>query len=864
MKFGHLIKIIMVYALSCFALTAHAQPTLKYFPKGAAFEAKMPTPESYLGYEIGDWHISPDALTGYMRRLADESARVSIETIGYSHERHALTHVYISSPENIANLEGVLAKHQNAKSAAEDILVINLAYSVHGNEASGANASALVAYYLAASNDAWVKEYLSKTVVIIEPMQNPDGLGRFASFVNQHKGDSENFDRPHREHYENWPSGRTNHYWFDLNRDWIVTVHPESKARIKAYQKWRPQILGDYHEMGGGTSSYFFQPGHPKRTHPLTSKDNQRLTFALAEFHAKALDARSQPYFTQERYDDFYYGKASTYPDGAGTIGILFEQSSVRGHTRDMNGVEMRFQDAVANHLATSISLLKGSDAHRNDILNHRFNLLVENAKKAKANPVKAYVFSDDGDRARAQELLDILSLHKIPVYGIVGKINVGKKTYTQNHAWVVKPQGAQYGLIRSLFETRTTFEDNVFYDISTWNLPLAFNLPYSPLRQLNNISADPVDTAYKNEPVASIVSAPMAYVFEWKQHRAPHLLQALMADDLQPRLSVLPFSASTTDGKPHAFKAGAIIVQPSDAAGHEKIRQVFAKHPRVKTHGLSSGLSPYGPDLGSRNMKVLQPIKPALLIGKGVRPTEAGEIRYAVDMAFGVPLTLLDLDRLGSTDLSSYTHLLLADGDYKSWKKSPKVLKEWVRSGGVLIAQKRAAIWVEKTIIFAKDKKDKTEKSAKKKSKPEDGAKEDTPVRRAYQDYEQDVGKRTIAGAALWAVADLTHPLVFGYDRADIPVFYNAKKALSEPPISYDTPLVFAKENLLITGYASENSLKKIRNTPAIALHRLGKGKIVLLNHNANFRAFWLGTQRLYANALFFTQAIETRKDED
>lgn len=200
-----------------FSIAANALPTASYLPDKIEFSVDIPLPESYLGYEIGDWHISPDALTGYMRNLASASPRIAIETIGYSHERKAISNVYISAPQNIMNLDAVLQKHQNAESEKDDILVINLAYSVHGNESSGANAAPLVAYYLAASQEPWVKEFLQNTVVIIEPVQNPDGLARFADWANQHKGVTDNYENDDRSHKELWPSGRTNHYWFDLN-----------------------------------------------------------------------------------------------------------------------------------------------------------------------------------------------------------------------------------------------------------------------------------------------------------------------------------------------------------------------------------------------------------------------------------------------------------------------------------------------------------------------------------------------------------------------------------------------------------------------------------------------------------------------
>lgn len=841
-----------------YGVSASALPTKDYFPKGTSFSSDTLLPEDYLGYGIGDWHISPDSLTGYMRTLASESPRVAIETIGYSHERKALTHVYISSPENIANLDAVLARHQNAKSAKDDILVINLAYSVHGNEASGANTAPLVAYYLAASREPWVKQFLQNTVVIIEPVQNPDGLARFAVWVNQHQGTTENFDNANRDHNEGWPSGRTNHYWFDLNRDWIFTVHPESRARIKAYQKWRPHVLGDYHEMGGDKSSYFFQPGHPKRTHPLTSKANQKITLDLARFHAKALDSVSQPYYTEEQFDDFYYGKGSTYPDATGGIGLLFEQSSVRGHARNLGGEKIRFSDGVANQLATSLSLMRGADAGRDDILSYRFEHAAQQAKKARANPIKAYIFSDDGDPLRVRKLLDIFSLHQIPVYPLTGDVLTNKYTFKKDHAWAVKLGGAQYGLVKSLFETRTRFDDEVFYDVSTWNLPLALNLPYAPLKKLAGISDKPLDALPDNTPKVWGGEYPTAYAFEWNQLRAPHLLQAVLAAGLHPRLSVKPFSSHTQSGIIRKFTAGTIVLQPRVQADNQKLANTLKDHPGVKVYGLTSGLTPTGPDLGSRDMKILTAVKPALLVGNGVSPTDAGAVRYTVDTRFGMPLTILGMDRLGDTELSNYTHLLLVGGNYKSRKKSVKTLEAWVKSGGIIIAQKSAAIWLEDSILFANAnaKKDKADKGHK-------GHKEKPPVRRAYQDYEQDLGKLRISGAILRANADLTHPLMFGYTRAELPVFYNARQALAPPPISYDTPLAFARKDVLITGYADKKQLEKLQATPVIALHRLGKGKIVLMNNDANFRAIWLGTEKLYANALFFTQAVDSRKDE-
>lgn len=843
---------------------AEASPVEDYFPKNEIFETSVTAPEDHLGYGIGEQHISPAALSGYMRQLARESARVDMKTIGYSHERNSIDHVYISSPGNIKNLEARLEQHRSATSADEDILVLNLAYSVHGNEASGSNAAPLVAYYLAASKDPKVKTLLEKTIIILEPVQNPDGLGRFASWVNQHQGNTQNFDNNNRAHHEQWPSGRTNHYWFDLNRDWIFAVHPESKARIKAYQTWKPHVLGDYHEMGGDIPSYFFQPGHPDRTHPLTSQANQDLTFGLAEFHAKALDKRGQAYFTEERFDDLYYGKASAYPDSTGAIGLLFEQSSVRGHARKLGGEEVVFNDSIANQLTTSLSLIWGSDHYRDDILSYRFETIQEQDELASTQDVKGYIFSDNGDPARAGELLKILALHNIPVEKLKSDKQVGDVNFRKDQAWIVRTGGAQNALIHSLFEIRTEFKDSVFYDVSSWNLPLAFNLPFETLTSFNGIDSSPIQGAALPKAVTPGNDNPVAYAISWNQFRAPHLLQSFLTAELHPRLAALPFSAKVQSGGIKNFAAGSIIVQPKSEAEHKKVRESLASHSGINVYGLTTGLTPMGPDLGSRGMEAIAPVKPALIVGDGIRPTEAGEIRYAVDMRFGVPLTILDNTALGSVNLSDYTHILLADGSYKSWKDAPEFLSNWVKDGGILVAQKRAAEWAEVNMIFDQDDKKSENRESQEGSKEiEKDIVEEAPSSKAYQDYENDRSKKTISGAVLRAKADLTHPLLFGFNDADIPVFYNSDHILREAPISYDMPLSYSDEELLITGYADDKQLEKIANTPTMALHRKGKGKIVLFSNNSNFRAVWLGTERLYANALFFTQSIDSRKED-
>ena len=318
-----------------------------YLPQDISYDSKIPTPESVLGFQVGNWHTSHDKLVQYMYALADASDRITIEKTGKTYENRPLLLLTITSPENLKNIENIRLEHlklsnpnvSSSLKVEEMPLVLYQGFSIHGNEASGANAGLLVAYYLAAAQGDYITELLDKTIILFDPSYNPDGLQRFSSWVNIHKNHNITVDNNDREYNEAWPGGRTNHYWFDMNRDWLVTQLPESQARIKSFHRWKPNVLTDHHEMGTN-ATFFFQPGIPSRTHPLTPDRNQKLTAKIGEYHAKALDKIGSLYFTEERYDDFYYGKGSTFPDINGGIGILFEQASSRGHAQQSeNGI---------------------------------------------------------------------------------------------------------------------------------------------------------------------------------------------------------------------------------------------------------------------------------------------------------------------------------------------------------------------------------------------------------------------------------------------------------------------------------------------------------------------------------------------
>ncbi|NBB75306.1 MAG: peptidase M14, partial [Bacteroidetes bacterium] len=315
------------------AAVAQGQPELPIaieapVPGVNAYDDAIPTPEEVIGHEIGTRHTAPYEVVQYFEAVAAVSDRVTLERHGTTYGDRPLIHAFVTSPDNHDRLDEIRQANRQLSEAPEEVTdamlqdhpaVAYMGYSIHGDEASGTESAVLLLYHLAAGSGPEVDAALNDIVTIIDPLFNPDGRNRFVNWVNNNRGGTPNADPQDREHDQPWPGGRTNHYWFDLNRDWLPVQHPESQGRIGIFQSWRPQVLTDFHEMGS-EATYFFQPGVPDRTNPNTPQRNQDLTGEIATYHADYLDEIGSLYYTRETFDDYYYGKGSTYPDINGAI----------------------------------------------------------------------------------------------------------------------------------------------------------------------------------------------------------------------------------------------------------------------------------------------------------------------------------------------------------------------------------------------------------------------------------------------------------------------------------------------------------------------------------------------------------------
>ncbi|WP_106794499.1 M14 family zinc carboxypeptidase [Aquimarina sp. Aq78] len=829
------------FALLNFVSFSQDNLSLEYYlPKNVTYNPEIPTPQSVLGYVPGKWHVTHDKLVSYMKVLAKASSRITIEDRGKTFEDRPILLLTITSEKNHQNLQEIQKKHVELTQNGSTVLnienlpaIVYQGFSIHGNEPSGANASLVAAYYLAAAQGKEIDDLLDNVVILLDPSFNPDGLQRFAYWANTNKSKNISTDPQDREYSEVWPGGRTNHYWFDMNRDWLPVQLPESRARINTFHKWYPNILTDHHEMGSN-STFFFQPGIQSRTHPLTPKLNQELTKKIGNYHAKALDNIGSLYYTEENFDDFYYGKGSTFPDINGSIGILFEQGSSRGHAQQTDNGLLTFPFTIRNQFTAALSTLEAAKSMRKELLEYK-RTFYNNARKELTK--NAYVFGNEKDAASSYHLAEILKRHQVKLYELKQDVTIQGNFFKKEYSYIVPKNQRQKRLLKAIFEKRTTFQDSLFYDVSAWTFPLAFNLDYSENAAISNIGNEISNLTYrKTKPVGK---SNYAYLIQWHEYYTPKALYQVLANGLRAKVGMKPFSLENND-----YDYGTILIpvqnQKLNKEELHKLLQKIATENHIDITSVSTGLTK-GIDLGSNQFRALTLPRIGLFTGNGITPYDAGEIWHLMDQRYDIPITKLETSNFGRLTLSKYTHIVLPNSWRQSFdKEKAEKLKTWVRNGGTLIGYRNAAQFFKNNefmkIEFTTPKNDAKNISFEQK-----------------QDFN---GAQVIGGAIFEAEIDRSHPINFGYKNDKISLFRNTKLFIKPDKQSYNNPIRYTKKPLL-SGYISKKNLDSLSGTVPFKHNDLGKGNIILFTDNTNFRAFWYGTNKLLMNAIFFSDEM-------
>ncbi|MGM0481459.1 MAG: M14 family zinc carboxypeptidase [Pseudomonadota bacterium] len=851
----------LIRGISTVALVSVALPSLAatkdlsyYLPSDVQYDPSITKPSEILGHEVGEWHARHDLIVRYMQVLAEESDRITFEMTGRTHEQRPLVLLTVTSPDNHNNIDDVRQQHLAAADPNRDAnpdetpLVMYMGYSIHGDESSGSNAALVFAYYLAAAQGDAIEQVLQDSVVLLDPAFNPDGLARFAQWANQHRGQNLVADGDHREHVQPFVRGRVNHYWFDMNRDWLLLQHPESRARIANFQKWKPNVLTDFHEMGTD-STFFFQPGIPSRKNPITPDENVRLTEILAAEHADSLDEFGNLYYTEESFDDFYYGKGSTYPDIQGAVGILFEQASSRGHLQESINGDVEFPFTIRNQFITSLSTIYG--AHKNkarfiEFQEDTYDRWMEMGDDAKFD---GYLIGEHTDPNRLQGLLDILEQHQVKAYRVEKTVETDGKRFVAGKSYFIPAEQPQFGLIQGMFSTRKDFPNNTFYDVSGWTLPMAFNLQFSQYRGRINVADQAWDEPQRAE--YALTDNAYAYAFDWNDYLAPGLLQELLEQDIHARQSYKPLTVETPDGLKELSPGSIVVTQAYQQHDWAKVQQVLAaaaEQRQIPVVSIETGLTPEGIDLGSRNINPVEEPKVMMLTGDGVNLYEAGEAWYYFDRHVGLPLSMVDTDRLGRVDLQKYSHILLVDGSYSTLDESnQQQLTEWVNNGGVIIGQQGGAEWLtENDLLRAEWVADDVYESAFDSSGM------------SYGERDDFYAQRRVAGAIFNMDVDTSHPLMFGMPRGQMPVFKNELNAMEVPVSPFISVARYNEEQPLLSGYADQRNQDILKGKVNIVAHRLGAGHAIGFADNINFRAFFWGTAKLLSNAVYLAPAID------
>ena len=831
-----------------FTAAASAQPQVPlaspYAVEGTtSYDEAIPTPQQVLGFTIGERHIRPEEVVRYVQAVAEASPRVEMGVHGTTYEGRRLVHALVTSPGNHARLEEIRAANLALSEAPESVddaglagmpVVVYQGYSVHGNEASGTDAAMVYLYHLAAAQGAETDRQLAQTVILLDPMLNPDGRDRFADFVNGWRGGAPVADPQDREHREVWPGGRTNHYFFDLNRDWLPTELKESRGRMAWWHTWRPQVSTDHHEMGS-EATFFFQPGIPSRNNPNTPEATFALTGDIAQFHADELDRIGQLYYSQESFDDFYYGKGSTYPDVNGAVGILFEQASSRALRRQtVSNGELTYAHTVRNQLATSISTLRAAVSLRERLL--------RNARDFYATPTPrgAYVIGLAERRTRGQALAQALARSRVRMYGLAEDVQAGGKTYRAGEALVVPLSQPQGRLVKAAMERTLEYGDSLFYDVSAWTFPLAYGADAAEVSRQPRLGAE-VRPAFDG---GRVVGGParVAYAIRWNRYFAPRALRRLQEAGLRVRLAKSPFEASV-EGDRQSFDRGTLVVQTRQTASpgrslppdsvHALVRRAAAMD-HVEVFALNSGLTPSGNDLGSNEWPVLVTPRIAILAGDGASPYGVGEVWHLLSERFGQEVSLIDPARLPPLD--GYTTLILANGSYGSLSEADvERMKGWVRAGGVVVAVQGGAQWAARGGLL----------DSPTRSTPPDS------TAYPYAQRDEARGAQALGGSILDLTLDPTHPLAYGYGGS-VPVFKSGTAVFAPDSTNSGVDVGRYAETPVLSGYASREMRAKLSGAAALRAARLGRGRVVLMDFNPAFRAFWYGTDGLLLNAVY------------
>ncbi|NVJ88650.1 MAG: zinc carboxypeptidase [Flavobacteriaceae bacterium] len=800
---------------------------------------EIKSPSEFLGYEIGTRFTRHHKVVEYFKYVSNVSSNVKLEKYGETNEFRELNVAYVSSEENIKNLEEIRKANLSQigilnESKENNKALVWLSYNVHGNEASSTEAAMATLYELITTK----KDWLENTVVIIDPCINPDGRDRYVNWYNQVKSTPYNIAQNAKEHNEPWPGGRPNHYLFDLNRDWAWATQIETQQRLKIYNKWMPHVHVDFHEQGINSPYYFAPAAEP--FHEIITDWQRDFQTQIGKNHAKYFDKEGWLYFTKESFDLLYPSYGDTYPTFMGAIGMTYEQA---GHGRaglaikTNEGEVLTLKDRALHHKTTGLSTVEIASKNA-DKLNTEFKKYFDNNDL----PYKSFVIKNN-NQDKINRLKRLLDKHEITytnatnssVKGFVYRSGENDKMDINSNDLVIHTNQPKGKMVNILFEPKTKVTDSLTYDITAWSIPYAHGL--EAIASKNKVaSSNKQVKAFKNN---TIDKSAYAYILKWNSIADATFLAEILKNNIVPRFSEKPFSIEG-----NVFERGSLIILRNDNKSEDfdtKLIEIANKNSRKLT-AVATGFVDSGVDFGSYSVKPIKKQNIAVLSGDGVSSLSFGEIWHFFETELKYPLTVINSDYFSSFDYSDFDVIIIPNGYYGRVlsKSTLSKLTTWVRSGGTLIAIEGAlrSFADNKSFSLTSKKDDEDDKN-----KP--------ALLTPYANLERESAESLIAGAIFKSKVDFTHPIAFGYTDS----YFTLKRSSSSYNYLKDGyNIAYMTENVEnVAGFAGKKVLEKLPESLLFGEETKGRGSIVYMVDNPLFRSFWDGGKLFFVNSLFF-----------
>ena len=820
--------------------------------------AQIKSPAEFLGYAVGTRFTPHWMVVSYFQYVAATlPGTVKLQQYGETNEGRPLLAAFVGTSENIQNLESIrmnnlrLANQSSDKVAAvEDNTpaIVWLSYNVHGNESSSTEASMLTLYDMANPANSKTKKWLKNTVVVIDPCINPDGRDRYVNWYNTVVGKNYNPRIDAREHREPWPGGRTNHYNFDLNRDWAWQTQVESRQRLKLYNQWLPQVHVDYHEQGINNPYYFAPAAQPY--HEAVTQWERDFQVTIGRNNAKYFDGHGWLYFTKEVFDLFYPSYGDSYPILNGGIGMTYEQggggAGGLGVIKE-EGDTLSLVDRVMHHYTTSLSTIEISSLNAARLVKE-FHKFFNDAVTTGAGEYKTYVIKySDGDAERIHSLLELLDKNNIR-YGSgtgTGKgynySNGKEESFAIASGDIVissfQPRAV---MVKALFEPKTRLVDSSTYDITAWSLPYVYGLNAYASRERLNIT----DKYSRKQDSTNTPSDVYGYVIRWQGVKSVKAVGELLQKGIRLRFAKRPFEVSGQQ-----FDRGAVLVlKTSNEAFGSSLWSIAAQvcnDNHVKLNTVTTGFVDKGYDFGSDKVSVLREPKIALFTGEGTSSNAAGEVWHFFEKEINYPLTLINANDAGRANWDNIDVLIMPDGNFRflSDPSASMEFKQWIMKGGRVIAMEGAVAQLSgQDWINFKDKKAEDTSDRKNKDPYSD--------LRKFGNKERDGISNTTPGSIFKVELDNTHPLAFGY-----PSYYYTLK-MDDKIYSYLQERgwnvgVIKKDNQ-VAGFVGSRLKEKLKDGVLFCVQDIGRGYVTFLADNVLFRNFWENGKLMFCNAVF------------